>query len=54
MTYDELIRDEKRQAEVQRDRERLSREMEREVERIRNYIRTGHSRPPSTECDKSR
>ena len=54
MTYDELIRDEKRQAEVQRHRERLSEEMEREVERIRNYIRFGDTRSSTTEVGKEK
>jgi len=54
MTYDELIRDEKRQAEVLRDRERLSKEMEREVEHIRNYIRYGEARSSTTEAGKGK
>lgn len=43
MTDDELRREQQRLQEIQRQREQLAREMEKEVERVRAYILLGDS-----------
>jgi len=45
MTGEEQRNEEQRQREIRQRREKLSLEMEREVKRVRDYIRTGKWTP---------
>ena len=47
MTPEDFPLDADRIQEIQRERERLSREMEAEVQQLREYIRYGDTRPAS-------